>query len=135
MRCSLRIYIKMCTCFLFLCPSFNNPALQSSLAHDNSATASQNKSAEPCECGSLPKIATRQATKHPTTAAGSGEFCFLWSLDTVITTIAHNHREILLIKHIKDLPFTVRNNGTVRGVAQFLVLHVYPISAVLTALI
>lgn len=121
----------MCTCFLFLRPSFNNQPLP---AHDNPAAISQNKSAAPCECGLLPKITTRQATKQPTTAAGSGEFCFLWSLHTVITAIAHSHGEISLIEHIKDLPFTVRNIGSVCGVAQFLVLHIYLISTVMTSL-
>ncbi|XP_029681405.1 uncharacterized protein spi2 isoform X2 [Takifugu rubripes] len=45
------------------------PAL---LAHDSPAAGSQSKSAVPCERGSRPNISTRQATKHPTTAAGSG---------------------------------------------------------------
>ncbi|XP_056878343.1 transcription factor Spi-C [Takifugu flavidus] len=57
------------------------PAL---LAHDSPAAGSQSKSAVPCERGSRPNISTRQATKHPTTAAGSGRkvrlFHFLFEM-------------------------------------------------------
>lgn len=119
--------MKTCTCFLFLCPSFNNVALQPLLVHDKPAAVSQNKPASACECGSLPKTATRQATKYPATAAGSGEFRFLWSLHTVITNIARSRREILLIEH-KRPPF-YRQKQRIR-----LRCSLIPGSAVLTAL-
>lgn len=92
------------------------PAPQPLLAHDAPPALSQNKTATLCEHGSLPNFATtRQTTKHPATAAGSGEFSFFWSLDTVIATVVNSLREIIPREQIRDLPFTVRNNGAVRG--------------------
>lgn len=112
------------------------PAPQPLLAHDVPPALSQNKTATLCERGSLPNFATtRQTTKHPATAAGSGEFSFFWSLDTVIATVASSLREIIPREQIRDLPFTVRNNGAVRGWCQLLFLHIYQITAVFTALL
>lgn len=61
------------------------------------------------ERGSLPKLESKvQLTKHQGTAAGSGEFSFFWSLDTVIASIAASLRETIPREQIRDLPFTVK---------------------------
>uniref|UniRef100_A0A4W6FFT5 Transcription factor Spi-C n=1 Tax=Lates calcarifer TaxID=8187 RepID=A0A4W6FFT5_LATCA len=48
---------------------------------------------------------------------GSGEFSFFWSLDTVIAPVASSLRETIPREQIRDLPFTVKNNGAVHALA------------------
>lgn len=73
-------------------------APQPLLALGASPSFSQNKTAALCEHGSVPSCAPpRQIHKYPARASGSGEFSFftfsfsfffVWSLDTVIATVA-----------------------------------------------
>uniref|UniRef100_A0A3Q0QW13 Transcription factor Spi-C n=1 Tax=Amphilophus citrinellus TaxID=61819 RepID=A0A3Q0QW13_AMPCI len=91
-------------------------ALQPFLSQDVAAGLSQNTTATQSTFAT-----TRKYTKHPSAAVGSGEFCFLWSLDTVIVPVAISLREIIPREQIRDLPFTVKNNGAVHGLPQKLV--------------
>lgn len=85
------------------------PALQPSLAHDAPPALSQNTTPSLCERGSLPDfVSTRLPTKRPATAAGSGEFSFFWSLNTVIASVASGLGEIMPREQIGDLPLTVK---------------------------
>lgn len=119
------------------CPSSQSikPALQPLLAHDAPPALCQNTTPSLCERGSLPDfVSTRLPTKRPATVAGSGEFSFFWSLNTVIASVAGGLGEIMPREQIGDLPFTVKkNNGAVHGLAQQLLLHIYQITAVFTA--
>lgn len=108
------------------------PALQPLLAHDAPPALSQHTTATLSERGSLPNfVSARQPTKHTATAAGSGEFSFFWSLDTVIAPVACSLRETIPREQIRDLPFTVKNNRAVHGLAWELFLHIYQITAAL----
>lgn len=104
------------------CPSSQSikPALQPLLAHDAPPALCQNTTPSLCERGSLPDfVSTRLPTKRPATVAGSGEFSFFWSLNTVIASVAGGLGEIMPREQIGDLPFTVKkNNGAVHGLAQ-----------------
>lgn len=72
------------------------------LAHVAPHALGHNTTATLFERGSLPHfVSTTQATKH---TAGSGEFSFFWSLDTVIALVASSLGETIP----RDLPFTVK---------------------------
>lgn len=132
------------TCRKKICSLFSNltivskkiikPALQPFLAHEAPPALSQN-TATPSGRQSLPNFVstTRSSTKHQSTATGSGEFSFFWSLDTVIALLVNSLGETIPREQIRDVPFTVKNNGAVHGLAQKQFLHIYQITSVFTA--
>lgn len=83
-----------------------------------------------CRCQTLFQQ-DNQANTRPQQEGGVSS-PFFWSLDTVIVTVAISLGEIILREQIRDLPFTVKHNGAVHGLAPSLILHIYLITAVLT---
>ena len=96
-----------CCCYFGFSKNNIKPVLQPLLAHDAPPALGQNTSTL-SDGGSLPNfVSTRQSTTHQATAAGSGEFSFFWSLDTVIALVASSLRETIPREQIRDVPFTV----------------------------
>lgn len=61
-----------------------------------------------------------QRDNHPNTQPlqqGGVSSPFFWSLDTVIVTVGISLGEIIPREQIRDLPFTVKHNGAVLGLA------------------
>uniref|UniRef100_A0A672HFF5 Transcription factor Spi-C n=1 Tax=Salarias fasciatus TaxID=181472 RepID=A0A672HFF5_SALFA len=80
------------------------PAVQPVLAARRDPGVSlHNTTATLCE-----SVSSTPSSKHSPRAAGSGEFCFSRSLDTVIIPVALSLRETILRVQIRDLPLTVK---------------------------